>query len=112
MAELRDPAAVELRDQILGAVRGVEALPAIMARRLAQLDIDYGHDAASDPRLGTRLPPGGPWATNLAWARVFAPDTLPTATAPPARAEPGPHDAVFVVRPDGYIAAVEKPSAA
>jgi 2-polyprenyl-6-methoxyphenol hydroxylase-like FAD-dependent oxidoreductase len=85
LAQLTDPTTMALRDQVLRAVGGIDAVPRTLAAKLSQLDVGY---AGPDP-VGRRLPITEPPAVGLRWSDAEWADGRKVR-----------------VRPDGYVAEV------
>ncbi|WP_327583540.1 FAD-dependent monooxygenase [Nonomuraea sp. NBC_00507] len=113
ISSILHPERLALRNHIFAAVGGLPEFPSWWARRLAQLEVDYGggDPEGPQPTVGHRMPPRHGMAQGLAWSLMVPPDadvvavkeatgqiktpiTVGTADLPHA----------VLVRPDGYVA--------
>ncbi|MGW0807704.1 FAD-dependent monooxygenase [Nonomuraea sp. NPDC002799] len=107
------PERLALRNHIFAAVGGIPEFPGWWARRLAQLEVDYGGAAAEAPQpaVGRRMPPRPGMADGLGWSLLVPADADLVAVKEAAEQSRTPitvataelpHAAL--VRPDGYVA--------
>ncbi|MFJ4653405.1 FAD-dependent monooxygenase [Nocardia sp. NPDC088792] len=111
LANMRDPAAGDIRNRVLAAAAAVPGVTARIARKLAQLDIAYTEEPDQGaPRVGGRVSPrivpsaGLNWTLALPDAGTPQPERPAPQSALVVRRLPG-LDGPLLVRPDGYLAA-------
>jgi 2-polyprenyl-6-methoxyphenol hydroxylase-like FAD-dependent oxidoreductase len=119
MANLRDPAAGQRRNDLLAAAAATPGITDWVATKLSQLDIGYAQEpdggSPRSPRVGERVSPTTVPATGLRWTLA-----LPGRSGPQQPGEQQGAVAVryipglrttLLVRPDGYLAAHGVPAA-
>jgi 2-polyprenyl-6-methoxyphenol hydroxylase-like FAD-dependent oxidoreductase len=106
LANLRDPKAGQLRNDVLAAAATAPGVTDWVSAKLSQLDIAYTDEPDHGlPRIGTRVPPALVPATGLRWTLAVPGDAgQEEHGALAVRSVPG-LPTTLLVRPDGYLAA-------
>lgn len=116
LANLRDPAAGDLRNRVLAAAAATPGVTEWITTKLAQLDIAYTDEPDhGSPRVGRRVSPQIVPSAGLNWTLALPSDGGPTSAHPDQQGVvsvqhiPG-LDRPLLVRPDGYLASDSAPT--
>lgn len=109
LANLRDPAAARLRNEVFAAAAGAPGVTEWIATKLAQLDLGYTQEPdRGTPRVGARVSPTVVPAAGLRWTLALPGDNStsgPDEQGLLAVRHVPQLDTSLLVRPDGYLAA-------